>query len=710
MATKQIAWTTGSGYITLTYNGQGNGTITVSSDDNTGVAREQIITIETTAGTPVVTKNITIRQEAYVPPIQNFSYTGTVQSCTLPPGTYRLQCWGAQGSANDADATYGITSQAGGKGGYSEGILKLNSATTVYIFVGGQPANADNKGGWNGGGGGNLTASHGTTQFGYTKYGKGGGGTDIALVTSTITQSGMRTVRSSESLLSRFIVAGGGSGGAMCLQRTTTTTTSWEKVSTTIDLSTSSGTWNGYSWSRTRTTTSGTQSYVTIAQFAQGACPMASGHYKAVWSGITQASVRTRVYWSGTPVTNLAELTTATGVTEVTREFDFEYDAAPSASHRLRFQIQGEGSYPTCNLEIYKQVSETVVTDTYDSQVGYAGGGTEGEGYISSGGTHYAGTQNSSPNAGSADFGLGGNQTYTAYRAVAPAGGGGWYGGGCTYGDAVGSSSGIHISGAGSGFVNTPASASNRPQDYTGIELDSGNTYVGNISNPSTTNGIFETGHAGNGYARITRMGSWKAELPTGYTLVEYIENVSSAYINTGVNAANDIGIHIEYEDNYTYGSSSNYVVGARATSSSTILIGISGSSSGNTSNISYNGSSVNLGVTRSKGKKYVVDLQADSTGLDYRYVIDGSESKTGRITKTLSATSTPICLFGFNSSNIKKNTRINRCYITDGDDVVRYFLPCKNASNVVGLYDCVNEVFYGSSNSYTFTAGPNIN
>jgi len=29
--------------------------------------------------------------------ILNFDYTGTVQTVTLPKGTYKLECWGAQG-------------------------------------------------------------------------------------------------------------------------------------------------------------------------------------------------------------------------------------------------------------------------------------------------------------------------------------------------------------------------------------------------------------------------------------------------------------------------------------------------------------------------------------------------------------------------------------------------------------------------------------
>jgi hypothetical protein len=64
---------------------------------------------------------------------------------------------------------------------------------------------------------------------------------------------------------------------------------------------------------------------------------------------------------------------------------------------------------------------------------------------------------------------------------------------------------GVKLSGGGSGFVNTAASAGNRPSGYTGLELDSGTTYAGNTSFPSI-NGGTETGHSGNGYIRITRI------------------------------------------------------------------------------------------------------------------------------------------------------------------------------------------------------------
>lgn len=106
------------------------------------------------------------------------AYTGTYQAITLQPGTYKLECWGAQGG-------YYITSSTlhGGYGGYSTGTLTLSTPTQLFLYVGGSPGYRQAAGGFNGGG---------------TGYRVGGGGaTDI---------------RISTSLYDRFIVAGGGGG------------------------------------------------------------------------------------------------------------------------------------------------------------------------------------------------------------------------------------------------------------------------------------------------------------------------------------------------------------------------------------------------------------------------------------------------------------------------------------------------------------------
>lgn len=92
-------------------------------------------------------------------------------------------------------------------------------------------------------------------------------------------------------------------------------------------------------------------------------------------------------------------------------------------------------------------------------------------------------------------FGLGGSPSTSA------AGGGRWL----VRRSAVGGSS-YEAGGGGSGFVWNSGSASNVPSGYSvssSYYLTDAVTYAGNTSFSSTSGGT-ETGHSGNGYARIT--------------------------------------------------------------------------------------------------------------------------------------------------------------------------------------------------------------
>ena len=138
--------------------------------------------------------------------VMNFDYTGSVQTATLTPGRYKLECWGAQGgNSNQSNGTY----SNGGKGGYSTGILNVSTNTTIYITVGGQGQNGvfntRTAGGFNGGGDG-----YGTNNFGVG--GGGGGASDISLMSPVFSHSSyfINNIRDTNSLLSRIIVAGGG--------------------------------------------------------------------------------------------------------------------------------------------------------------------------------------------------------------------------------------------------------------------------------------------------------------------------------------------------------------------------------------------------------------------------------------------------------------------------------------------------------------------
>lgn len=124
---------------------------------------------------------------------------------------------------------------------------------------------------------------------------------------------------------------------------------------------------------------------------------------------------------------------------------------------------------------------------------GGGGGGNQAGGYGggSSGGGSDPGTQNYGGSGSSGGtFGIGGSNNATYMGG----GGGGWYGGGANNGS----------TGGGSGYVLTASSY--KPSGYLlGSEyyLSNAQTIAGNQTFPAPGGGT-ETGHSGNGYARIT--------------------------------------------------------------------------------------------------------------------------------------------------------------------------------------------------------------
>ena len=468
---KVIRWNTGNGNITLTYQGQGDGPITVQSDANDDAARSQTIVVETTAGSPVVTKNLTISQGACPVPIGtvlNYAYTGSYQEVELPAGQYKLQCWGAQGGSNAAASSYGITAKVGGKGGYSEGVLTLTSKTTVRIYVGG--AGSSSAGGFNGGGSTTGSSSYSSAkEWGTSRMGGGGGATDIRL--------------SDGALLSRMIVAGGGSGGAMCYKRETTSTTITKTINSS-DYETSTLT---YSTANKKIEYSGpNNSFIVDLDGYHGGTIQLNNTY----GGNSTFYVFLTAYpYEGSTNIITSSFSTFTGSATV--------NIPSNATHIMAGYWNGAVyRYPE---SVVLSIVDTSITTYNDSHVGYIGGGTNGGGYNSS----YYGKQNGAGTGGS--FGQGANQTATNYRYCSGAGGGGWYGGGGgQHNDS--SMTYCRYSGGGSGWVNIAANASYRPSGYTGLELDSGETKAGNTSFPNTAGTGNEKGHSGNGYVRITRL------------------------------------------------------------------------------------------------------------------------------------------------------------------------------------------------------------
>ena len=384
----------------------------------------------------------------------NFEYTGTVQSVDLPRGRYKLQCWGAQGGTS-----YGSSNGIGSKGGYSEGVLTLTKNTTLYIFVGGQGSRGSNtsliNGGWNGGGAsvGYSSYNSGGT-YGYSYPACGGGATDISTVTSSMSYSNGRTNRSSASLLARCIVAGGGAGGSY--RRTTETITS----------------------ESTTTVSSGTDTVISVA-----------GGYRTEYITFYAEAGKTYTFNASPSPADYEWWGSSHGQIKYKKTITASYNETVYV--RGWFQSSNLGDTVTMSVTTTETTTDTSTTEGY-SNGNQQGGGTTGNG-------QYPGKQSSAGTGGG--FGYGANQDASNYRYLGGAGGGGWYGGGTNESDS--STSYVNYSGGGSGFVNIAANATYQPSGYTGLQLDSGTTTSGSSSFESVSGGN-ETGHSGNGYARIT--------------------------------------------------------------------------------------------------------------------------------------------------------------------------------------------------------------
>lgn len=470
MATKTIAWSTGSGNITLTYEGQGNGSISVESDENSDFEdRSQSFSIVTTDGTPEQAISILVTQKGKTYAVGetfDFDYTGSVQQVTLPKGKYKLQCWGAEGGTS-----YKSSSAKGSKGGYSEGVITLTEVTTFYIFVGGKGSRGSSttlvNGGWNGGGasvGYSKYSSGGTNGYSYPAC--GGGATDISTVTSSMSYSDGRTNRSSASLLARCIVAGGGGGGSYCAKEVTTTELDYEYVAY---------------YGSPYYTSSGSVSY---------------------WVNDIEAGERYSINGdipSGTEYIYFFAWTSDSAYKSqrISHDTVFTVPSGSFTKYSISFMSDSANMVNDGNIILYRWFDSTSTSTTTDySRQDAVGGGA-------SGGGMYGGTQTAGGNGNGTDggFGYGGNQSWTNWRYISGGAGGGWYGGGTSGNDST--MAFCRYTGGGSGFVNTAANASSRPSGYTGLQLDSGTTTSGSSSHPSTSGGT-ETGHSGNGYARIT--------------------------------------------------------------------------------------------------------------------------------------------------------------------------------------------------------------
>ena len=183
--------------------------------------------------------------------------------------------------------------------------------------------------------------------------------------------------------------------------------------------------------------------------------------------------------------------------------------------------------------------------------------------------------------------------------------------------------------------------------------------------------------------------------LPGGYKKLEYIQSSGTQYIDTGFKPNQSTKIELDVLS--AEGTSSNipYIFGTQDSSNNYFVA---------TWVLGYGSGMVTTGINLYDGKFHVVKVE------------NGALYKDGSIIaqRTVSSFSigVPIFLFAVNSSRQSMGygaCKLRSCKIYNNGMLVRDFIPCKNPSGVIGLWDDVNSVFYQNAGSGTFISGPEV-
>lgn len=192
--------------------------------------------------------------------------------------------------------------------------------------------------------------------------------------------------------------------------------------------------------------------------------------------------------------------------------------------------------------------------------------------------------------------------------------------------------------------------------------------------------------------------------LPSGYTQLSYIENPlnNSAYINTGIPILDTPGFEIDfmsYDDinSTTYGC----IIGARYVSGNNDFQLTSYTGNNYSGSVRLGGSTTYDAHLPSKNTRFTASL---------KNAVYTMNSSTYNYSRNATSYGYNWFLFALNQQNNATQNGHGRVYslkLYVKSYLVRDMVPCKNASNVVGLYDLITETFLASANSSVFTAGP---
>lgn len=188
--------------------------------------------------------------------------------------------------------------------------------------------------------------------------------------------------------------------------------------------------------------------------------------------------------------------------------------------------------------------------------------------------------------------------------------------------------------------------------------------------------------------------------LPSGYTALDYIDNGSA-----GSGAVLDTGI-VPNADDYRFVGSWRRT--GTASSSTSVISAASNTSYGQYKIIrnSSNDGSLKVCAYNKSTNATTVTLVDSGTTAWHNYDLRVGKIVLDGVETALSTTTTGQLASSMLLGDVNYPQQIGRFLVFKGDVLLAAFQPCKNASDVYGMYDLVGEQFYGSSNTNAFSGG----
>lgn len=190
--------------------------------------------------------------------------------------------------------------------------------------------------------------------------------------------------------------------------------------------------------------------------------------------------------------------------------------------------------------------------------------------------------------------------------------------------------------------------------------------------------------------------------LPEGYTELEYIESSGTQYIDTGFHPTQSTRIIMDVQMTTLNPDGHEWFFGARRTGS-VAAFGFFWNYSAQKFGATYGNKQVDISSAVGKNERIIIDQnrnQLTFNGQSYTFPVATFQTP---VNLPLLARNTNGTLAAYISAKVWS------AQLFDDGQLIRDYVPCKNPSNEVGLYDLVDGEFYPNAGAGVFSAGPEV-